>query len=133
MSTRNPGGGFRPSTTNLPCSVCTSMHRCEIEVALAIGLPLELIAKRFSRGGETFSGPDVQSHDDHLHLIERALAEMTAAWKRGFLLDHKTAAEIVRARERNSELVRAAVLGEVFGSARPHERTTGAEERDDRP
>jgi hypothetical protein len=118
--------------TTFPCKICTSRHRVEVEITLAMGRPVESIAKRISRGGETFSREDIQTHHDHLDLIQRALPEMEAARKRGVLLDLKTAVDRVSAKDRDRQLIRS-LIGEALDQERPPGQGTGAGGRDTRP
>lgn len=99
---------YQPSITNPQCKVCTSESRFEIEVALAEGQSQELIARRFSRDGQTFSRQNIHSHyHKHMQVIEQAVLEVALERRGNRMLDLETAAEIERQNEANRARLRA--------------------------
>src|SRR6476660_1475132 len=103
-----------PSSTNPQCKVCTSAHRFDIEVALAVGQSQEAIARRFSRDGQAFSRQNINSHyRRHMEVIGRAVTEAAAERMRGRMLDVDTAIEIEDQLERNRAAMRRQVREQI--------------------
>ena len=104
----------RSSATNPQCKVFTSPDRFEIEVALAEGHPQVIVARRFSRNGQSFSRQNIHSHyRNHMQVIERAVAEVAAERMRNRVLGVGMAVEIEDRNERNRELMRRQVSAAI--------------------
>jgi hypothetical protein len=106
-NTHDVMGVYHPSETAAQCKVCQSVDRFEIEVALAQGHSLELTARRFSRGGQSFSRQNLFTHRNrHMQVVDQAVVREAAARMRNRMLDVTTAGVIDEVNSRNRQLMR---------------------------